>query len=135
MGKTTKQKVEESKSMYQEMADMLKAYWGSASEAQTRVVPSMIGEIDADEERVYEDWLGASIDYLKDGDITKADEAADLQADRLVETAETTQVDSTPRTEMIDVTDTDQGELSNPEPLYEMAKEIDPRTIEARLNG
>lgn len=130
MGKTTKQKVEESKSMYQEMADMLKAYWGSASEAQSRVAPSMIGEIDADEERVYEDWLGASIDYLSDGDIAKADEAADLQADRLVATAETTQADPMPRTKMVDVTDTDQGKLDNPEPLYDMAKEINPGTIE-----
>lgn len=31
---------------------------------------------------------------------------------------------------LVDVTDTEEGKLSNPEPLYEMAKEIDPGTIE-----
>jgi GH24 family phage-related lysozyme (muramidase) len=35
----------------------------------------------------------------------------------------------------IDVTDTNQGKLSNPEPLYDMAKEIDPGTIETKELG
>jgi hypothetical protein len=36
---------------------------------------------------------------------------------------------------LIDVTDTGEGELSNPEPLYDMAKEIDPGTIETKELG
>lgn len=34
-----------------------------------------------------------------------------------------------PNTELVDVTDTDEGKLSNPEPLYKMAEEVDPGTI------
>lgn len=36
---------------------------------------------------------------------------------------------------VVDVTDTPQGELTNPEPLYDMAKEIDPGTIETKELG
>lgn len=34
-----------------------------------------------------------------------------------------------PNTELIDITDTDEGKLSNPEPLYRLSEEIDPGTI------
>lgn len=36
---------------------------------------------------------------------------------------------------VVDVTDTPQGELTNPKPLYDMAKEIDPGTIETKELG
>lgn len=35
-----------------------------------------------------------------------------------------------PDPKLVDVTDTEEGKLSNPEPLYEMAKEVDPGTID-----
>lgn len=73
MGKPVTEKAEEPKSMYQEMADMLSAYWGGTDEAKARVAPGSVKEADEDEISVYTDWEEAALRSAEESAIFRMD--------------------------------------------------------------
>ena len=64
-GKSTKDKVEESKSMYQEMADMLKAYW-SGADSTPEFKPSAPFVDDDVEMGIYDEYADVTPVYAED---------------------------------------------------------------------
>ena len=59
--------------MYQEMADMLSAYWGGTDEAKARVAPGSVKEADEDEISVYTDWEEAALRSAEESAIFRMD--------------------------------------------------------------
>ena len=80
-----------------------------------------------------------TLDMYQGMDVDNTEDVTQAQADRLrasldAQIAMPTDSGAT-ETTMVDVTDSDMGKLSNEEPLYKMAEEIDPGTIETKELG
>jgi len=77
-----------------------------------------------------------TLDMYQGMDVDNTEDVTQAQADRLrasldAQIAMPTDSGAT-ETTMVDVTESDMGKLSNEEPLYKMAEEIDPGTIETK---
>jgi len=80
-----------------------------------------------------------TLDMYQGMDVDNTEDVTQAQADRLrasldAQIAMPTDSGAT-ETAMVDVTDSDMGKLSSPEPLYKMAEEIDPGTIDTKELG
>lgn len=79
------------------------------------------------------------LDMYQGMDVDNTEDVTQAQAERLRASLDAQMAAPTDsgitETSMVDVTESDMGKLTNPEPLYEMAKEIDPGTIETKELG
>ena len=139
--KPTSQQEPMDKGFYESMYDAIMSYFDNAEEAdrvltakeidKDRVKGEVLREFDALDSLLSEDTETPSLDYFDGIDRDVMEDTVQAQADRIVDTAGATF--EKPSGELIegfkDVTDTDEGKLTNEEPLYEMAEEIDPGTI------
>lgn len=132
------------KGFYESMYDAIMTYFDDAEEAdrvltakeidKDRVKGEVLREFDALDSLLSEDTKTPSLDYFDGIDRDVMEDSVQAQADRITETADATF--EKPSGELVsglkDVTDTEEGKLTNEEPLYKMAEEIDPGTIETK---
>ena len=68
-------------------------------------------------------------EYTRNADMQDAIESSVSEALGILEQEPAKQAQDQALATLLDITDTDEGKLSNSEPLYDMAKEVDPGTI------
>ena len=127
------------KGFYESMYDAIMTYFDDAEEAdrvltakeidKDRVKGEVLREFDALDSLLSEDTETPSLDYFDEIDVDTREEMTDAQAKNLREVA-TTEFGQPLGGGLKDVTDTEEGKLTNEEPLYELAEDIDPGTID-----
>ena len=130
------------KGFYESMYDAIVTYFDDAEEAdrvltakeidKDRVKGEVLREFDALDSLLSKDTETPSLDYFDGIDRDVMEDTVQAQADRIVDTAGATF--EKPSGELIegfkDVTDTEEGKLTNVKPLEELAEAIDPGTID-----
>ena len=136
------------KGFYESMYDAIMSYFDNTEEAdrvltakeidKDRVKGEVLREFDALDSLLSKDTETPSLDYFDGIDRDVMEDTVQAQADRIVDTAGATF--EKPSGELIegfkDVTDTEEGKLTNVKPLEELAEAIDPGTIDtSELRG
>ena len=130
------------KGFYESMYDAIMSYFDNTEEAdrvltakeidKDRVKGEVLREFDALDSLLSKDTETPSLDYFDGIDRDVMEDTVQAQADRIVDTAGATF--EKPSGELIegfkDVTDTEEGKLTNVKPLEELAEAIDPGTID-----
>lgn len=133
------------KGFYESMYDAIMSYFDNAEEAdrvltakeidKDRVKDEVLREFDALDSLLSEDTETPSLDYFDEIDVDTREEMTDAQAKNLREVA-TTEFGQPLEGQLKDVTDTEEGKLTNVKPLEELAEAIDPGTIDtSELRG
>ena len=127
------------KGFYESMYDAIVAYFDDSEEAdrvltakeidKDRVKGEVLREFDALDSLLSEDTETPSLDYFDEIDVDTREEMTDAQAKNLREVA-TTEFGQPLEGQLKDVTDTEEGKLTNVKPLEELAEAIDPGTID-----
>jgi len=127
------------KGFYESMYEAIMSYFDKAEEAdrvltakeidKDRTKEDVLREFDALDRLMVEDTETPSLDYFDEIDVDTREEMTDAQAKNLREVA-TTEFGQPLGGGLKDVTDTEEGKLTNEEPLYELAEDIDPGTID-----
>jgi hypothetical protein len=129
------------KGFYENMYEAILSYFDNAEEAdrvltakeidKDRTKEEVLREFDALDKLMVEDTETPSLDYFDEIDVDTREEMTDAQAKNLREVAKT-EFGQPLGGGLKDVTDTEEGKLTNEEPLYELAEDIDPGTIETK---
>ena len=129
------------KGFYENMYEAIMSYFDNAEEAdrvltakdidKDRVKGEVLREFDALDSLLSEDTETPSLNYFDEIDVDTREEMTDAQAKNLREVA-TTEFGQPLGGQLKDVTDTEEGKLTNVKPLEELAEEIDPGTIETK---
>ena len=127
------------KGFYESMYDAIMTYFDNAEEGdrvltakeidKDRVKGEVLREFDALDSLLSEDTETPSLDYFDEIDVDTREEMTDAQAKNLREVA-TTEFGQPLEGQLKDVTDTEEGKLTNVKPLYELAEAVDPGTID-----
>ena len=127
------------KGFYESMYEAIMSYFDKAEEAdrvltakeidKDRTKEDVLREFDALDRLMVEDTETPSLDYFDEIDVDTREEMTDAQAKNLREVS-TTEFGQPLGGGLKDVTDTEEGKLTNEEPLYELAEDIDPGTID-----
>lgn len=127
------------KGFYESMYEAIMSYFDNAEEAdrvltakeidKDRVKGEVLREFDALDSLLSEDTETPSLDYFDEIDVDTREEMTDAQAKNLREVA-TTEFGQPLEGQLKDVTDTEEGKLTNVKPLEELAEAIDPGTID-----
>ena len=127
------------KGFYESMYEAIMSYFDNAEEAdrvltakeidKDRVKGEVLREFDALDSLLSEDTETPSLDYFDEIDVDTREEMTDAQAKNLREVA-TTEFGQPLGGQLKDVTDTEEGKLTNVKPLEELAEAIDPGTID-----
>jgi|DEB0MinimDraft_10_1074344.scaffolds.fasta_scaffold31760_2 predicted chitinase len=127
------------KGFYESMYEAIMSYFDKAEDAdrvltakeidKDRTKEEVLREFDALDRLMVEDTETPSLDYFDEIDVDTREEMTDAQAKNLREVA-TTEFGQPLGGGLKDVTDTEEGKLTNEEPLYELAEDIDPGTID-----
>jgi hypothetical protein len=127
------------KGFYESMYDAIVTYFDNAEDAdrvltakeidKDRVKGEVLREFDALDSLLSEDRETPSLDYFDEIDVDTREEMTDAQAKNLREVAKT-EFGQPLGGQLKDVTDTEEGKLTNVGPLEELAEDIDPGTID-----
>lgn len=141
--KPTSQQEPMDKGFYESMYEAIMSYFDNAEEAdrvltakeidKDRVKGEVLREFDALDSLLSEDTKTPSLDAYQAEDIDARMAEFDAQVGRYRDAIPaqiyTMESETEQGSGLKDVTDTDEGKLTNEEPLYKMAEEIDPGTI------